>query len=94
MHPENSFRISPGIQEIEYKKGFFSLWAAGVLRGARICSGSMPVLTGPVAHAGAVAPTLPEPEAAFNQRESRETFLPLTGARLRLWSPGRSLILG
>ena len=51
----------------------------------------MPVLTGTVAHAGAVAPTLPEPEAAFNQRESRETFLPLTGARLRLWSPGRSV---
>ena len=53
----------------------------------------MPVLTGTVAHAGAVAPTLPEPEAAFNQRESRETILPLTGARLRFWSPDRSLIL-
>ena len=73
------------------KKGFFRLWAAGVLRGARICSGSMPVLTGIVAHAGAFAPTLPDPEAAFNQRESRETILPLTGARLRLWSPGRSV---
>ena len=51
----------------------------------------MPVLTGTVAHAGAVAPTLPEPEAAFNQRERRETILPLTGARFRFWSPGRSV---
>ena len=59
MHPENSFGISLGIPEIEYKKNvIFGLHAVAAPRTSRERAESMPILCGTRIHAVTTPATL------------------------------------